>query len=320
MTSILVVGAAIALFGGGLLVFTLWQTRRLGEVHRPNGLFVEIQPGVRIHLADRQPAGPAKATIVLLHGASANHADILLPLGERLVSEGYRVVAPDRPGHGWSDRPGGRKDASPARQALLIRAALERCGVERAVIAGFSWSGALACHFALDHPDFTAGLVLLAPVTHPWPGGISWYYTPAATPVIGALFSYLLVMPAGLVSLRSAVAGVFSPQAAPADYVETVAASLVLRPREFMANAQDVAGLHRFVTRQALRLGAIRMPACIVAGDCDGVVWTALHAYASARDIPGARLVIVEGAGHSVHYADPDRVAAAIIAVVRQAG
>jgi pimeloyl-ACP methyl ester carboxylesterase len=318
--TVLLVAAALAFIGAGLLVFTLWQARRFDEAYRPGERFVEIGPGARLHLADRRPPGPARASILLLHGASANHADMLLPLGERLVGAGYRVLAPDRPGHGWSDRPGGRLDASPVRQALLIRAALERCGVERVVVVGFSWSGALACHFALDHPDFTAGLVLLAPVTHPWPGGIAWYYPLAANPWIGALFSYTVVMPAGLLSLRSAVNGVFSPQRPPPGYVEAVATSLVLRPREFMANAQDVAGLYRFVCEQAPRLGAIARPVAIVAGDRDTIVWTSIHARASASQIPGARLEIIEGAGHSVHYVDPGRVAAAIIAIAQEAG
>ena len=52
---------------------------------------------------------------------------------------------------------------------------LERIGITRAIVVGYSWSGALATAYALAYPDSVAGLVLLAPVTHPWPGGVGWY-------------------------------------------------------------------------------------------------------------------------------------------------
>ena len=42
-----------------------------------------------------------------------------------------------------------------------------------------------------------AGLVLLAPATHPWPGGVTWYYDLAARPVVGPLFSWTVALPVG---------------------------------------------------------------------------------------------------------------------------
>jgi pimeloyl-ACP methyl ester carboxylesterase len=82
-----------------------------------------------------------------------------------------------------------------------------------------------------------------------------------------------------------------------------------------MANAQDVAGLNAFVTAQAPRMGAITAPTAIVTGDSDDIVLTRLHSYGSLRDIPGATLKVLPGVGHSPHWADPDSVVAAVVAV-----
>ena len=71
----------------------------------------------------------------------------------------------DRPGHGWSDRPGGPSDASPERQAELIAEALDVLRITRAVVVGHSLGGTVATAFALAYPRRTSGLVLLAAVT-----------------------------------------------------------------------------------------------------------------------------------------------------------
>ena len=55
-----------------------------------------------------------------------------------------------------------------------MRAALRRRGVERAIVVVDSLAGALGLAMALDAPEFARGLVLLTPVSHPWPGGVAW--------------------------------------------------------------------------------------------------------------------------------------------------
>ncbi len=248
---------------------------------------------------------------MLLHGASGNLEDEHLTLGRALAVR-RRVILIDRPGHGFSDRPGGAADASPARQAALVAQALTELGVERAIVLGHSWAGALAAALALDFPERVAGLVLLAPVTHPWPGGISWYNALAATPVIGSLFVHTLALPLGMLMIGSGVASVFVPQRPPPDYMRRTASRLVLRPAEFTANAQDLAVLKDFVTAQVPRYRAISAPTVVVSGDRDTVVSIDIHARAVAALIPGAKLVVLEGIGHMPHHAAADRIVAAI--------
>ena len=308
----MVAGAATSLVALGL--FSHLRAKGFERDFPPRGVFVATPFG-RVHLTRRDPPGAPVATIALIHGASGNQADLMAPLGDRLAARGFRVVAVDRPGHGYSERL--HEDASsPAAQARAIRAALQAASVERAIVVGHSWAGAVAVAFALDHADFTQGIVLLAPVTHPWPRGVRWYYRLASKPVLGWLFARTLLLPAGLASLKGALAGVFAPQPVPPGYAEAIGAVLALRPWVFRANAEDVADLRGHLEKQAPRIPTIALPVAILSGDRDGVVLTERHSYGCAREIAGATLDLLPGVGHSPHWAAPERTVETIAALV----
>src|SRR3712207_1485961 len=106
----------------------------------PTGRFITVD-GCRLHYREEGPEeGPSRGTIVILHGASSNLVESMLGLGTAL-SRHYRVIAIDRPGHGWSERRQGLSEAEPARQAALMADALRQLGVQNAVVVGHSWSG-----------------------------------------------------------------------------------------------------------------------------------------------------------------------------------
>jgi pimeloyl-ACP methyl ester carboxylesterase len=302
---ILLVAAAVF---GGLAVLTEFGVRRIERAHPPQGRFVEVAGG-RLHLLE---LGSTDAPpVVLLHGASGNLQDMRLALGDRLASR-YRVILVDRPGHGWSDRSGGSADASPAVQAALIHQALERIGITRAIVVGHSWSGALATAYALAYPESVAGLVLLAPVTHPWPGGVGWYNPILTTRFIGLLFARTVALPLGELLIGPGLNAVFAPQPLPADFRQRAAVELVLRPAELIANAEDLTALKAFVTAQAPNYPALQMPAIVITGDVDKTVSPRIHAEAIAAMLPRAKLIVLPGMGHMLHHAAADVVADAI--------
>jgi pimeloyl-ACP methyl ester carboxylesterase len=302
--------AIVAILGIGATI-TAVGVARLERTYRPAGQLVPVTGG-RLHVVDLAPARPTDAPpIVLLHGASGNLEDQRLTLGTALATR-HRVILIDRPGHGFSDRPGGAADASPGRQAALVAQALARLGVPRAIVVGHSWSGALAAAVALDFPERVAGLVMLAPVTHPWPGGISWYSQLASTPVIGRLFAETCAFPLGSLLIARGVESVFAPQVPPADYVRRAATRLVLRPQEFVANAQDMAVLKAFVTAQVPRYGEIAAPTVIISGDRDTTVGVNIHSRVVATLIPGAKLIVLPGIGHMLHHVAADAIVAEI--------
>jgi len=281
--------------------------------------------GGRLHVVElgRADAPP----LVLLHGASANLGDMRLALGDRLAAN-YRVILIDRPGHGWSDRPNGAADASPARQAVLVHQALNKMGVMRPVLVAHSWSGAVATAYALDYPGDTGGLVLLAPVTYPWPKNVALSGSVVAallaesaramaTPFIGTLMAHTIALPIGTLLIGFSVESAFAPQAPPPDYLAKTGGPLILRPSALVANAQDLKAIEEFVESQSPRYGSIKTPTVILTGDADAVLAPEIHAKAMAAAIPHAKLIVLPGIGHMLHHAAPERVAAAIADLLR---
>ncbi|MBY0295600.1 MAG: alpha/beta hydrolase [Methylobacterium sp.] len=307
------VATLIALAALATWIITLQVEAR----YPPAGRRVPVAGG---HLAVLE-AGPAegqpsRGTVVLLHGASANGMDPMQAFGRRLAGRGFRVLAVDRPGFGWSDRLAGAEAASPAVQARLIGEALERLGAGPALVVGHSWGGALAASLALDAPQRVSGLVLLAPALYPWPGGTvsgyaGWYRSPVGR-VLMWLAARTIAAPLGLRYLDRFAEVVFRPQTLPSDYLDGARVPLVLRPATFLANLQDLDGLHAFLERQSPRYPEIAVPTAIVAGDIDPIVRTEVHAAAMARAVPGATLTVLPGIGHMLHYTATDAVVAAV--------
>ena len=312
---VVIVAALLA----ALAVTTAIWVAALERAHPAAGRLVPVTGG-RLHVVDLSPgrdneSGPP---VVLLHGASGNLNDMRVALGERLTRS-RRVILIDRPGHGWSDRPGGTADAAPARQAALVREALDALGVTRAIVVGFSWSGALATAFTLAYPERVAGLVLLAPVTHPWPRATAWYDRIATTPMLGPLFTRTAALPLGMLLIDASARNVFAPQTMPDGYVRNAAVPLVLRPAEFLANAFDVTELSGHLAAQSKRYGEIRAPTVIVTGDRDRTVSREIHSEAIAAMVPDAELIVLPGIGHMLHHAAPDIVIDAIERVTERA-
>jgi pimeloyl-ACP methyl ester carboxylesterase len=297
-----------------LAIWTQIAVARIAAMHPPKGIFVPVAGG-RIHLRDIGPRdAPPERTLVFLHGASSNHLALTVPLAGRLEGR-FRIIAIDRPGHGHSDRPGGRADASPAQQARAIQTVLAAMGIEKAIFVAHSLAGAIATSYAMDFPERLSGLVLLGPATHPWPGGIAWYYHPASHPVIGPLFSHVLPIAGAALSMEAAVAGVFSPQVPPADYIAKTALRLTLRPQSFQANAQDVSALLDHVQQRASRYSEIKVPTVVITGDQDLTVSPVIHTGQFAKAVVQARIVLLKGVGHVPHESDPERVVAEIQAL-----
>ena len=308
------IGGAAALSFSFTLLLCLDLRRRFPSVgHRVN-----VGPG-RLHIVETAPRAPARGAVLLVHGASGNFADPHVALAERLAGEGFRVFAVDRPGHGYSDRLGGRSATSPRRQAAWIRAGLESLGVADAILVVHSLAGVLGLAMALDSPSFTRGLVLLSPVSHPWRTGVSWYYTLAATPVVGALFCWLVAPAAGLALTPGALRSVFAPNAAPPDYARRTRLALLFRPWHFRANAEDFVDLCAEAAALSPRYREIVAPTAIATGAQDKLVSIDIHARACAREIPGATLQLLPGIGHSPHFAATEAVVATILEVAARA-
>jgi pimeloyl-ACP methyl ester carboxylesterase len=304
-----VVVAALAI----LALITQIGVLALQRAYPAQGRVIEVA-GASLNIVDIGPRDAAGPPVVMIHGASSNLEIMRQPLGARLAGK-HRVILIDRPGHGWSTR-ARLDDSTPAIQGRMIDEALEQLGVGRAILVVHSWSGALGARIALDYPQRVAGLVMLAPVAYPWPGGVGWYNKVVTTPVIGPLLAYTITLPLGFFLTESGSRGVFVPQIMPQDFVSNTATPLLLRPREFLANARDLVTLKAAVAEQAPRYANIAAPVVVITGDVDKTVSTNIHSRPLAAVVPNARLIVLPDVGHMVQNAAPDLVISEIEAML----
>ncbi|HWN77532.1 MAG TPA: alpha/beta hydrolase [Bradyrhizobium sp.] len=298
---LVIVVAALAI----LALVTQAGVFALQRAYPARGRMIEVA-GATLNVVDIGPRDAPGPPVVMIHGASSNLEVMRQPLGERLARN-HRVILIDRPGHGWSTR-ARQEDSTPAIQGRMIDEALEKLGVGPAILVVHSWSGALGARMALDHPRRVAGLVMLAPVAYPWRGGIGWYTKLVAIPVIGPLLAYTITLPLGYFLAGPGARGVFLPQVMPDGFVGNTATALVLRPREFLANARDVVTLRAAVEEQAPRYVDIRVPAVVISGEVDKTVTTNIHSRPFAKAVPNAKLIVLPDVGHMVQNAAPELV------------
>ncbi len=284
----------------------------LQRIYPQQGETIDVA-GAHLNVVDLGPRDAAGPPVVMIHGASSN-LESMRPIGD-LVAKNHRVILIDRPGHGWSRRDD-LQNSTPALQAKMIDEALENLGVSGAILVVHSLAGALGALLALDYPRRVAGLVMLAPVAYPWPGGVGWYNKVVTTPVIGPLLAYTITLPLGLILTEPSARLVFLPQTMPAGFVKDSATPLLLRPREFLANAWDLVTLKSAVAKQAPRYGHIQVPVAVITGDTDTTVSPNIHSRPFAATVPNAKLIVLPGVGHMVQYAAPEPVVREIEAMI----
>jgi len=111
--------------------------------------------GIQFHYQTRGE-GP---DIVLVHGVTSSLAAWYNGILTSLVAAGFRVTVYDMRGHGLSEStPTGYSSLDAATD---LAALLDVLGIDRVMLAGHSFGGALAMHFALLYPERARGVVLL---------------------------------------------------------------------------------------------------------------------------------------------------------------
>ena len=271
----------------------------------PIGQFVEVD-GEKLHLLEAGVEHKGKApSVILIHGASINLRDMKMALGDSL-SERYHVMMIDRPGRGYSSRPDDGYRL--AKQAQLIRDASKTLGIEKPIVVGQSFGGAVALAYALQYQDEMSGVVLLAAVSHEWPGGVAWYNSVSETPVLGNLLRWFVIPVYGQFAGRSGVVESFAPNEAPEKYYERAGLPLLFRPKDFKSNASDIVNLKDEIIAMQDRYDALTLPVAIMTGDEDPTVSPEIHSKTLATEVEGARLDVFPDTGHAIHHVHPDKI------------
>ncbi|MFW8592994.1 alpha/beta fold hydrolase [Cribrihabitans neustonicus] len=285
--------------------------------HPPGGQLVEVD-GHRVHVLETgQPRGSAP-DLVLIHGASGNTRDMTFRLAPALA-EDYRILVVDRPGLGYSDRIN-RTGASIRQQAALLREAAARFGAVRPVVLGHSYGGAVALAWAVHYPESLSALVNVAGPSHPWDTPLDTFYRVTSSALGRALVVPALTAFVPEAKVRETLTYVFAPQPVPKGYAEHFGPGLTLRRKTLRANALQRANLLSEIKALAPHYPKLTLPVEIVHGSADTTVAASLHAERLLRDVPSARLTLLDGIGHMPHQAATKEVAAAVHRAAARAG
>lgn len=307
-------GALVA--GLGLAASFLYvraKTKQAEAENPPRGRFVKVD-GVRLHYIERGE-GPA---LVLLHGNGVSSDDFVYSGLIERAAEHYRVIAFDRPGFGYSERPRSRV-WTPQAQARLLHHALQEIGVDSAIVAGHSWGTLVALSMGLDVPDFVRGLVLTSGYYYPSLRADVPMTSPAAIPLIGDLMRYTVSPVTARMLWRPLTRRMFAPLPVDPSF-RRMPVWMMLRPRQVRASAADSALMIPSAMALAKRYHELKVPLTILSGTQDRIVDFGHNAERLHERVEDSELQLEPGVGHMLHYANPDKVMAAIDAMATRAG
>lgn len=293
--------------GAAVTGLAVWSSRTARETERANppmGTFIEVG-GTKLHYLARGSGRP----VVFLHGLGGMVQDWHLSLLDR-AARGHRCIAFDRPGYGWSERPGWSR-WTPEKQAELLRRAANRMGAERPVVVGHDFGALVALAWALEYPEDVAGVVLL-----------SGYYYPtrrmdipllSATSVagLGAVARNTVAPLLGKAAMPKVMARIFAPNMPP-DVMSLYPTDMMLRPSQMRAQGEDLGNLREAARRLSPRYGEVRCPVVIATGDSDAIVDPVAHSIRLHREIRHSALRVAEEVGHMIHHVRPADVVAGI--------
>jgi magnesium chelatase accessory protein len=255
-------------------------------------------------------AGPVA---LLAHGTgAATHSwRALAPL----LARHFSVVAPDLPGHGFTDAPAPRRMSLPG-MADALAELLRALDVAPAVAVGHSAGAAVLARMALDGAIAPRALVSLNGALLPLPGLQGRVYPPmarllAATPLVPRVFAWRA-------SERAAVERLIRSTGSTLDPAGTDCyARLVRSPGHVAATLAMMA--HWDLRPLARDLPRLAVPLTLVVGGSDRTVPPSEARRARAL-LPSARIVTLRGLGHLAHEEKPEVLAALIVATARETG
>ena len=278
----------------------------------PEGQFVPLSDG-QLHAIVRGD-GP---DLVMIHGANSNARDFSFDLMGRMADD-FRVIAFDRPGFGYSDDFG--DPLSPMAQAEILRRGAEQLDIENPIVLGHSYGGAVALAWALDAGDAIAGLTLLAPASHPWPGELGLWYRVSASPLGQHVILPVVANLTPRALLKGSLERVFEPDPVPEGYLDHLGVDLTLRTSQLRINARQIDRLKGYLEDLAPDYPTLNVPIEVIHGSEDRTVGLQYHAERLEDEIDGVNLTRIEGMGHLPHHADPELVAEIIRRTAERAG
>jgi non-heme chloroperoxidase len=264
-------------------------------VKTPDGLTISAQEW-------GNPAGPE---ILFIHGFSQSHLSWMRQVDSELAKE-FHIVTYDLRGHGNSDKP---LDPARYRDSKAwgdeVQAVIDAAGLKRPVLVGWSYAGRVISDYLATHG---AGQI----------AGINFVDASIkADPALaGDNLKNLPLMASedlvtNITATRAFLHGCFSKQPSADDYETMLAFNMMVLPKVR-------AGLSGRPLDATEMMSKLKLPVLVTHGAEDRNAKLAVAQY-TASVIPGAKLSVYEGVGHSPFYEDAPRFNSELASFVRAA-
>ncbi|MBI2691306.1 MAG: alpha/beta hydrolase [Solirubrobacterales bacterium] len=292
------------------IVAVNWTWGRLpSEPPAPAGSKYAMTEGVNFNYVETPGREPA---VVMIHGHPGTYLDWAY-VQQKL--SGRRTIAIDRPGYGYSS--GGYIDFND--QVSAIHALTKKLKLDRPVIAGHSYGGALAIAYAQKYPRETKAIVAVDPGVEPNGGSafdklqaqfVKVMQLPVIQPLAYATFSQAVLSASADPQVKKA----FEPDPINPDYEKQLKA-VSLKSSDLKTFADEELDYGGVVDQLAAKYSATRTPAWVIQGTDDQLVPTSAVEQ-MAGQLPNAKYIPLSG-GHMQTWVHPTQVARAINSAAR---
>jgi magnesium chelatase accessory protein len=284
-----------------------WESDGQDWPNRQFSRFVSVA-GLRWHV---QCAG-AGPVCLLLHGTGASTHSFRDMLPQ--LARAFTVIAPDLPGHGFTERPRDLEGLSLPGMAAGVAALLDELQLSPALAVGHSAGAAILCRMCLDHRIAPGLLVSLNGALLPLPG----FKHPALTPFIRPFvssdwlsrwFAKRLESPGEVERLLQATGSQLDARGLQL-YARLVRAPAHAGAALAMMGVWDVRPLER-------EMAGLTTPLRLVVGANDRMILPG-EALRVRRLLPQAEVTQLPGLGHLAHEEQPVMLAQLIIEAARE--
>lgn len=295
---LLILVSLYVLMALGYVAFSWRQMKKFEKLVPPRGAFTTISTG-RLHYLDCGE-GPA---ILMIHGLAGNLGHFDCGLIDDLARD-FRVVAIDRPGSGYSERP----DDTPANvraQARQVAEVIEKLEIDNPLIVGHSLGGAIALALALEKPEMVRGLALLAPLALPVKEMADVFSEfDIKSDVYRKFIAWTTAVPHMLRHPEPVRQQVFGPDEIPPEFAVRGGGLLAIRPaaffnasRDFRFSAEDLPGMAREYAK-------LPVPVRVLYGRDDRILDPEHQGELLVRRYPQIGLKMIDG-GHMLPVTHP---------------
>jgi pimeloyl-ACP methyl ester carboxylesterase len=252
--------------------------------------------GCQLHYEEYGKGAP----VLLVHGLGSSTRDWEYQIPE--LAAHYRVIALDIRGHGRSDKP--RERYSIAGFAEDVRALIEHLGLDRVHLVGISMGGMIGFQLGVDHPELLKSLCIVNSGPEVKAKSPLEYLEIAKRWGLSRLFS--------LETIAKVLGNLLFPKPEQAELRRKIEERWPQNDkRAYLASLDAIIG---WGVRE--RLERITCPTLVITADHDYTPIAQKEAY--VKEMPDARLLVIEDSRHATPLDQPQRFNSSLLAFLEE--